>query len=98
MGTQYNPDQLSSLSKLSSGKIMFVDEKKAKRIIKRLMKEGKEVKGAILGLEDDWNYNSCMIFDGEEFYEYDAWGGSIWATPTLEVDTSKGILKFECFK
>lgn len=63
---------------------MLVDEKKARSIIKGLLKDGRNIERAELGLDGDWSENSTEIYDGK-FHKYDAYHGSPWATPTLIV-------------
>lgn len=62
---------------------MLADNAKAKRIIRRLLKEGRHIETAELGLDGDWSENSCEVYDSEGFHKYDAYAGSLWATPIL---------------
>jgi len=64
---------------------MLADEQRAKRIVKRLLKEGRQIERAELGLDGDWRENSTAIWEGGTFHKYDAYEGSGWATPTLIV-------------
>jgi len=67
------------------GYFMLVDESKARKIIKGLLKEGRNIDFAELGLDGDWRVNSTAIYQDGKFYKYDSYGGSGWATPTLIV-------------
>ncbi len=78
---------------------MLVDKKKAKKIVESLIKEGKKVEQAILGLDGDWRINNTQIYDEDGFHEYDAYHLSCWATPTLLVNyTNSPSEAFECWK
>ena len=80
------------------GFFMNVDNEKAKKIVSDLLKNGKEIKIAELGLDGDFYENSTIIYNEEKFYDYDAYEGSQWATPILLVtykDDSNEM--FECW-
>lgn len=72
---------------LSKGFQMIADYKKATEIINHLLSKGKEIYFVEMGLDGDWNYNSCVIFDKGVFdeNEYTEWGSSDWATPIILV-------------
>lgn len=85
----------------SIGKTVFmlVDETKAKKIVRGLLKRGRKIESAELGLDGDWRENSSTIYDGKKFHGYDAWHGSLWATPTLMVFFKDGPSEaYECWK
>ena len=80
------------------GFFMSVDNETAKKIVSNLLKNGKKIKNAQLGLDGDFSVNSTTIYDGEKFYDYNAWKGSIWATPILLVNYKDGSNEsFECW-
>jgi hypothetical protein len=64
---------------------MEVDERKARRIIKKLIRENRKVVSAELGLDGDWGENSTEIYGKGKFHKYDSFHGSKWAAPTLIV-------------
>lgn len=68
------------------GFFMVADQKKAHTIIKSLIETGRDVTHADMGLDGDWAYNSCTVYDKENGYQdYDAYGSSQWAEPILIV-------------
>lgn len=67
------------------GFIMEYSDSKARAIIQQLLDEGRNIVEAMAGLDGDWNINSCCVFDGKDFHEYDVHEGSQWATPILIV-------------
>jgi hypothetical protein len=78
---------------------MRVDEKKARKILRHLLKNGRKIQSAILGLNGDWDLNSCEIYDGKYFHPYEAYEGSRWATPTLIVNFHDGPSEaYECHR
>lgn len=77
---------------------MEVAPTKARKIIKKLLKKGRKITHAELGLDGDWAENSCGIYDGKRFYTYDAYEGSRWATPILIVNFEDGPSEtYECY-
>ena len=80
------------------GFFMNVDNEKAKQIVSELLKNGKKIKSADLGLDGDFSINSTVIYHGEKFYDYNAYEGSQWATPILIVNYEDGSNEmFECW-
>lgn len=80
------------------GFFMNVDNEKALKIISNLLKSGRKIKSAELGLDGDFSENSTTIYDGSEFHDYDAYEGSQWATPILIVNYEDGSSEsFECW-
>ena len=80
------------------GFFMSVDNEKARKIVSDLLKNGKEITSAELGLDGDFSENSTTIYDGKNFYDYDAYEGSQWATPILLVKYKDGSNEmFECW-
>jgi len=76
---------------------MEVDAAKARKIVEGLLAT-RSIERAELGLDGDWDCNSCVIWDGE-FHDYDAYHGSMWATPTLIVYFHDGPNEaYECWK
>jgi len=81
------------------GFLMVADEKKAKKIIKSLIKEGVKIESAKLGLDGDFRENNTEIYDGEKFKEYDAYKRSQWAQPILMVFFRDGHSEaYSCWK
>lgn len=81
------------------GFTMFVDQQKAEKIIKEILKQGKHIKSAVLGLDGDFRENSSTIYDNGKTYNYHAFNYSIWATPILVVtysDRSNEV--YDCWK
>ena len=99
----YTPGRMSFVDgflgpKGDVGFFMCVDNEKAKKIVSDLLKKGKKIISAELGLDGDFTENSTTIYDGENFYDYDAYEGSKWATPILIVNYSGGSNEmFECW-
>lgn len=80
------------------GFFMSVDNEKAKNIVSDLLKNGKKIESAVLGLDGDFSENSTTIYDGKQFHDYDAYEGSQWATPILIVNYKDGSNEsFECW-
>ncbi len=77
---------------------MTVDEEKAMQIINDIRSSGRNVVRAELGLDGDFSENHTVIFDGE-FHPYDAYYGSLWATPILMVYYAHGTNEqYECWR
>jgi hypothetical protein len=68
------------------GYSMVIDEKKARKIVRKLLKKGKNIQRITAGLDGDWGVNSCVIWENGKFSKYDAWRDSIWAEPIMIVD------------
>jgi hypothetical protein len=86
---------------LNAGKkfVMMVDENKARKILETIIKEGRQIKSASLGLDGDWDCNNTEIFDGVEFQPYDSYDGSMWAIPKLIIYFEDGSSEaHECWK
>jgi len=82
---------------ISKDKFMEVDENKALEMVKSLLKEGRKIYEATLGLDGDWIENSTVIYDGE-FNKYDSYHGSLWATPILIISFEDGPSEtYECY-
>ena len=80
------------------GFFMNVDNEKAKKIVKELLNKGRKIKEAELGLDGDFSCNSTIIYNGENFFDYDAFEGSLWATPILIVEYEDGSNEsFDCW-
>ena len=106
MGRNYVPGSMSFAEgfmcggkKIGQDIFMLVDGAKAKRIVKKMLKDGRHIERAELGLDGDWRENSTTIYEDGEFHEYDAYGGSLWATPSLIIHfTDELNEKHECWK
>lgn len=82
---------------LGATSFMAVDEKGAVKIVKNLLRDGRKIERAELGLDGDWGCNSTTIYDGK-FHKYDSYCGSPWATPILMVFFEDGPSEsYECF-
>jgi len=69
------------------GFTMTLDRKKAKKIVKQLVKEGLEVNSAQVGLDGDWDINSEFIYENGKFLEStDIWESSVWAKPIMIIN------------
>jgi hypothetical protein len=78
---------------------MEVDSAKGVELVKQALSEGRRVERAELGLDGDWRENSTVIYDEAGFHEYDAYHGSLWATPTLILFFKDGPSEaFDCWK
>lgn len=78
------------------GYIMMFSMKKAKKIVKTL--SIKTIDNIDAGLNGDWVENHCIIYDKDGWHDYDAWGGSQWATPLIIVNyKNKPSETFECW-
>jgi hypothetical protein len=62
---------------------MLTDSEKAEKEIKSRLDSGRHIERAELGLDGDWRENSTEVYNSDRFHQYDAYGGSRWATPTL---------------
>lgn len=67
------------------GFTMLADYEKAKLIVDELIKSGKAIERAEMGLDGDWGENSQTIFDGANYFQYEMYDHSIWAEPILIV-------------
>jgi hypothetical protein len=72
------------------GFFMVADQEKAHQIVKELIATGRKVTYAEMGLDGDWNVNSCTVYEGGEYKDYDAHGSSQWAEPIMIVNFSDG--------
>jgi hypothetical protein len=86
----YNPGSVSFASGFLSsrgdkGYFMVADYKKAKTILRKLLKEGRNIDYAEMGLDGDWNCNSMAIYENGKHYKYDCYDASIWAEPIMIV-------------
>jgi hypothetical protein len=91
---------LDALS-LNAGKTVFMlaDYPKAKRLVKELLDVGRNIDWAELGLDGDWGENSTIIYEEGKFHKYNAYKGSLWATPMLIVYfTDDPNEAYECWK
>jgi hypothetical protein len=78
---------------------MLVDYPKAKVIIETQLSRGKKITRAELGLQGDWDCNSCTVYDSKGHHEYGAYDGSMWAVPTLMLFYEDGTEEStECWK
>ena len=49
-------------------------------------------------MDGGFSCNSTIIYDGENFFDYDAYEGSLWATPILIVEYEDGSNEsFDCW-
>lgn len=69
---------------------MSADFGKAKKLIQKLLKAGRKVETAQMGLDGDWRENSMTIYESGKFTEYSCYDGSIWATPIVIVNFLDG--------
>lgn len=65
------------------GFMMCADWKVAKKIIKDKIKEGRDIERVEMGLDGDWAYNSMVVWEDNEFTEYNCWQSSDWAPPMV---------------
>jgi len=73
------------------GFIMKADFIKAKEIVNELIKTGRQVSYADMGLDGDWDVNSERIFDDGSFInEYTTYDHSQWAPTILIVCFTDG--------
>ena len=85
-------------SKGNVGFFMMVNNEKAKKIVSELLKNGKQIESAELGLDGDFSENSTTIYNGKNFYDYDAYEGSQWAIPILLIKYKNNSNEmFECW-
>lgn len=81
---------------------MKVDAAKARRIVLKQLAQGRKIDEANLGLDGDWSSNHTTIYSKDanpKFADYDAYEGSIWATPTLIISyESEPSEAYECWK
>jgi hypothetical protein len=69
---------------------MVADQEKAHQIIKTLIEEGRKVDYAEMGLDGDWEVNSCAVYEDGKYKDYDSYGSSQWAPPILIIHFKDG--------
>lgn len=67
------------------GFTMKYDNEKAKKIIEDLIKQGRKITSAKVGLDGDWRENSDTLYENKEFQDVSFYDSSIWATPIMLV-------------
>src|SRR5687768_11537117 len=95
MKTNYYPGSISFSEgflgpKGDVGFFMVADQTQAHNIIKSLIAQGRNVTSAEMGLDGDWQENSCTVYEDGEYEDYDAYDHSQWAEPILIVNFSDG--------
>lgn len=95
MRTNYYPSSISFASGFLGpqgdvGFFMVADQQQAHDKIKELIKGGRNVTGADMGLDGDWRENHCTVYEDGQYLDYDAYGSSQWAEPILIVHFSDG--------
>lgn len=90
MKLNYTPGSMSFAAGFAGprgdvGYFMKADQEKAHQIIKDLISQGRKVEGAEMGLDGDWDKNSCEVYRDGEFLDYDAYSSSQWAEPIMIV-------------
>ena len=64
---------------------MRYNNAKAKKIINKLLDEGRNISHADVGLNGDWWENSDTLYSNGKFHKVDFWKNSCWAEPILMV-------------
>lgn len=95
MKTNYIPSSISFTAgffgpKSDVGFVMVADQDQAHGIIKSLIQQGRNVTDAQMGLDGDWDCNSCTVYEDGEYKDYTEWDNSMWAEPILIVNFSDG--------
>jgi hypothetical protein len=68
------------------GYVMVADWKKAKYIINKLIRQGRNIEDVEMGLDGDWNCNSMVVYENGKFTKYTEYSHSTWAEPIMIVN------------
>jgi hypothetical protein len=78
------------------GYTMVYNSEKATAIINNLLKDGRDVVDATVGLDGDFSINSGVIYEAGEWSDYEEYNNSRWATPIMIVTFTDG--PSECYE